>query len=166
MKMLVVLLAALFITTSAEAKHRHIHHHRHHVTHVTPCSFFCPTPSPRGVAIANKLNFGGPVYHDRLGRVVANPAGCPRTAFCACGAAVRVFGAPIRALWTAASWFKFPRSAPVPGSVAVRSHHVFVLEADLGGGVWEVYDANSGGHLTRIHSRSIAGYTIVNPHGA
>lgn len=97
--------------------------------------------------------------------IVAHPAGCPSRAFCGCGAAVRVFGAPIRALWLAANWFKFPRSAPAPGMVAVKRHHVFVLEADLGGGVWKVYDANSGRHMTRIHARSIAGWPIVNPHG-
>jgi hypothetical protein len=50
--------------------------------------------------------------------------------------------------------------------VAVRRHHVFVLEAHLGGDQWQVYDANSGGHATRIHARSIAGYQIVNPHGS
>ena len=49
--------------------------------------------------------------------------------------------------------------------VAVRSHHVFVLEADLGNGLWQVYDANSGGGATRIHARSLAGYAVVNPHG-
>lgn len=97
--------------------------------------------------------------------IVAHPTGCPRSAFCGCGAAVRIFGAPIRSLWLAANWFKFPRTAPAPGTVAVRKHHVFVLEADLGGGVWQVYDANSGRHQTRIHARSIAGYAIVNPRG-
>jgi len=97
--------------------------------------------------------------------IVAHPQGCPSRAFCGCGAAVRVFGTPIRSLWLAANWFKFPRTSPAPGMVAVRRHHVFVLEADLGNGQWQVYDANSGGHATRIHPRSIAGYQIVNPHG-
>jgi hypothetical protein len=99
-------------------------------------------------------------------QIVAHPSGCPRTAFCGCGAAVRVFGRAVRELWLAANWFKFPRAAPAAGMVAVRRHHVMVLEADLGGGVWSVFDANSGKHLTRIHSRSIAGFTIVNPRGA
>lgn len=98
--------------------------------------------------------------------VVPNPTGCPSRAFCGCGAAVRVFGHAVRELWLAANWYRFPRAAPAPGMVAVRPHHVFVLEADLGGGMWQVYDANSGGHATRIHARSIAGYTIVNPHGS
>jgi hypothetical protein len=72
---------------------------------------------------------------------------------------------PIRKLRLAANWFYFPRAHPAPGRVAVRRHHVFVLEADLGGGVWRVYDANSGHHLTRVHARSIAGFTIVDPSG-
>ena len=75
-----------------------------------------------------------------------------------------MFGAPIRSLWLAANWFKFPRAAPSAGMVAVRRHHVFVLEAYLGGDTWQVYDANSA-HQTRIHARSIAGYVTVNPRG-
>lgn len=97
------------------------------------------------------------------GRVVGHPAGCPRRSFCGCGAAVRIFGKPIRSLWLAANWFRFPRAAPAPGTVAVRRHHVFVLEEHIGGSVWRVYDANSGGHRTRIHPRSIAGYVVVDP---
>ena len=95
--------------------------------------------------------------------IVAHPSGCPSRAFCGCGAAVRVFGRPIRELWLARNWFKFPRTSPASGMVAVRRHHVFVLEAHLGGNVWQVFDANSGGHATRIHARSIEGYVIVNP---
>lgn len=98
-------------------------------------------------------------------QILAHPSGCPSRAFCGCGAAVRVFGSPIRSLWLAAAWLKFPRTAPAPGMVAARRGHVMVLEADLGGGVWQVYDANSGGRKTRRHARSIAGYVIVNPHG-
>jgi hypothetical protein len=97
------------------------------------------------------------------GEVVEHPSGCPRSAFCGCGAAVHIFGRSVRNLWLAANWFRFPRAAPAPGMAAVRRHHVMVLEADLGGGIWQVYDANSGHHMTRIHPRSIAGYTIVNP---
>ncbi len=40
--------------------------------------------------------------------------------------------------------------------VALRRHHVFVLEQHLGGSTWLSYDANSGRRLTRIHARSIA----------
>ncbi|MDG9696776.1 hypothetical protein QC281_42780, partial [Streptomyces sp. DH17] len=62
------------------------------------------------------------------------------------------------------NWFRFPKAAPGAGMVAVRKHHVFVLESHVGGSDWLAYDANSGGRATRIHVRSIAGYTIVNPH--
>lgn len=99
------------------------------------------------------------------GEVVGGrPSGCPH-AFCGCGASLHLFGRIIPSLNLAANWFQFPRAAPAPGMAAVRRHHVMVLEADLGGGIWSVFDANSGRHLTRIHARSIAGYQIVNPHG-
>ena len=98
-------------------------------------------------------------------QILPHPPGCPSRAFCGCGAAVRVFGTPVRSLWLAAAWLRFPRTSPAPGMVAARRGHVMVLEADLGGGVWQVYDANSGGRKTRRHARSIAGYVIVNPHG-
>jgi len=95
---------------------------------------------------------------------VEHPAGCPWRAFCGCGAAVRIFGRPVRDLWLAANWFRFPRATPAPGMAAVRRHHVFVLEQWLGGSTWLVFDANSGHHGTRVHPRSIVGYAIVNPH--
>lgn len=103
----------------------------------------------------------------RLGQegvIGQRPAGCPH-AYCGCGASLHLFGRIIPALNLAANWFRFPRAAPAPGMAAVRRHHVMVLEADLGGGIWTVYDANSGSHLTRVHARSLAGYIIVDPHG-
>lgn len=106
------------------------------------------------------------VVERAMTQIVSHPSGCPTRAFCGCGAAVEVFGAPIRSLWLAANWFKFPRTSPRPGAVAVRRHHVFVLKQHIGGDVWRVFDANSGGGATRVHERSIAGYTIVSPQGA
>jgi len=96
-------------------------------------------------------------------QVVEHPSGCPRRAFCGCGAAVHLFGRPIRDLWLAANWFKFPQAEPAPRMAAVRRHHVFTLERHIQGDKWEVYDANSGHHATRIHVKSISGYRIVNP---
>lgn len=134
-------------------------------------------PSPRGQRIARAVGFGSAqnVYTPRgVGRVarvaaaatiLPHPPGCPSRAFCGCGAAVRVFGAPIRSLWLAANWLRFPRTAPAPGMVAARRGHVFVLEQHLGGDTWLAYDANSGRRLTRLHARSIAGFAIVNPRG-
>jgi hypothetical protein len=136
-----VAMAAL-TTSPASAKHRHHHRSIHHYTVNT------------AVADAN----GGDA------RIVSHPAGCPGRAFCGCGASVRLFGRSVRELWLARAWFKFPRSAPAPQMAAVRSHHVMVLLSHVEGSTWMVYDANSGGHATRIHPRSIAGYTIVNPH--
>ncbi len=98
-------------------------------------------------------------------QILEHPSGCPRRAFCGCGAAVEVFGRPLRELWLARAWFKFPRSAPSSGKVAVRRGHVFVLRSHMSGNTWLVFDANSGGRKTRLHARSIAGYTIVSPHG-
>ena len=151
------------LTINAEARPR-LAHPDCNVT--MPCAGVAP--SPRGEKIARQLGFGGPqmIYTPRAASravIVAHPPGCPARAFCGCGAAVRVFGSPVRSLWLAAAWLRFPRAAPAPGMVAARRGHVFVLEQHLGGSLWQVYDANSGGRQTRIHARSIAGYQIVNP---
>jgi hypothetical protein len=120
----------------------------------------CEAASPRRIAKAIER------ISSSAAQIVSHPTGCPRRAFCGCGASVRVFGRSVRSLWLASAWFKFPRAAPSPGMVAVRRGHVFVLETHIGGNVWKVYDANSGRRQTRIHPRSIAGYAIVNPNGA
>jgi len=94
--------------------------------------------------------------------VGGRPSGCPH-AFCGCGASLYLFGRIIPHLNLAANWLRFPRTYPAPHMVAARSGHVFVLLEPVRGSVWRVYDANSGGHMTRIHERSIAGFAIVNP---
>lgn len=96
--------------------------------------------------------------------LLPHPAGCPARAFCGCGAALEVFGRNIRELWLARNWFQFPEADPAPRMVAVRRHHVFVLRRHVVGDRWLAYDANSGGRKTRLHVRSIAGYSIRNPH--
>lgn len=93
------------------------------------------------------------------------PACCPHS-FCGCGASIRVFGHIVPELNLAANWLRFPRTSPAPGMVAARRGHVFVLERHLEGDTWMAYDANSGGHATRIHARSLRGYVVVNPHAA
>jgi hypothetical protein len=120
--------------------------------------------SPRGHA-----EFG---QHEMSGADVAGaqlvsgrPSGCPRS-FCGCGAALRVFGRIVPELNLATNWLRFPRTSPAPGMVAARRGHVFVLEQHIEGDTWMAYDANSGGHATRIHARSLRGYTVVNPHAA
>lgn len=103
------------------------------------------------------------IVEARPAQYLPHPAGCPSRSFCGCGASVRVFGHSVRSLWLAKAWFKFPRTSPAPGTVAVRRGHVFVLEQHISGSTWLVYDANSGGGRTRLHARSIAGLTIVQP---
>jgi hypothetical protein len=100
------------------------------------------------------------------GQVIGGrPSGCPRS-FCGCGASLRVFGRIVPELNLARNWLRFPRTAPAPGMVAARSGHVFVLEQHVEGDTWMAYDANSGSHATRLHARSLRGYTIVNPRSA
>lgn len=118
----------------------------------------------RGQELYDAMPFGMPT--DRVGQaILPHPAGCPRRAFCGCGAAVEVFGKPVRSLWLAANWLRFPRAAPAPGMVAARRGHVFVIREVLGDGKVLAYDANSGGHKTRLHVRSLAGFAVVNPNG-
>lgn len=96
-------------------------------------------------------------------RVVGSrPYGCPH-AFCGCEASLYKFGRIIPELNLASNWYRFPRTAPAPGMAAVRPGHVMILESQVSGNVWNVHDGNSGGHVTRDHARSLAGYTIVNP---
>jgi len=97
--------------------------------------------------------------------VSGRPAGCPH-AFCGCEASLYKFGRIIPGLNLASNWRRFPRTAPAPGMAAVRSGHVMILEQQVAGNVWVVHDGNSGGHVTREHPRSLAGYTIVDPSGA
>ena len=92
------------------------------------------------------------------------PAGCPH-AFCGCSASLKVFGRIIPALNLAANWRRFPPSAPAPGMVAWRAHHVFVILAVNSDGTVVAHDGNSGRHLTRVHTVSLRGYRVVNPHG-
>jgi hypothetical protein len=71
--------------------------------------------------------------------VPTHPPGCPPVAFCGCGAAVEVFGH------------------------SVRAHQVMIIRQYLGDGRALAYDANSGGHLTRVYVVSLRGYRIRNP---
>lgn len=100
--------------------------------------------------------------------ILPHPAGCRRDLFCGCGVSVRVFGKPVNAggLAVAGNWLKFPRAAPGPGMVAANHRHVMYIEAMVGPGRALVYNPNSGRGLTRRHVVSLAGYQIVNPHGA
>lgn len=108
------------------------------------------------------------------GVIGGRPAGCPH-AYCGCGVANKVFGSGVRFvkyngkklnLWWAPDWFNFPRATPGAGMVAVRYGHVRLILTANGDGTAVFYDPNSGGGLTRIHTDSLRGYTVVNPNVA
>jgi hypothetical protein len=92
------------------------------------------------------------------------PAGCPHR-YCGCGLRKHL-GIADKRLNLASNWARlFPRaSGPGPGIAAVRGGHVMYIERATGDGRWVVRDYNSGGGLSRIHVRSVRGYTFVNPH--
>lgn len=106
------------------------------------------------------------VRHARTSSAVIGhrPAGCPH-AYCGCALSIKNFGKIIPSLNIAANWKGFPVALPAPDMVAARTGHVFQLIEHVSGSIWKVYDPNSGGGQTRIHERSIAGYTIHNPRG-
>ena len=141
-RILATALAIFIIAPSvAEARHHHrYHHYRHHY---------------RPQMMTDRL--------PTVASVVSHPSGCPGRAFCGCGVSVSVFGRPVRDLYLARNWYRFPRTYPAAGMVAVRGHHVMKILAYDGNGNATVYDPNSGGHRTRVHTRSLAGFTVVNP---
>ncbi|WP_315722205.1 MULTISPECIES: hypothetical protein [unclassified Bradyrhizobium] len=146
-RVVVVVVALLALSVQAEARPRHHHHRHHHYSH-------------RHHSVMNAM-----ASIPGEGRVVGGrPSGCPH-AFCGCEASLYTFGRVIPELNLASNWRRFPRTAPAPGMAAVRSGHVMILQQQVAGNVWLVHDGNSGGHVTREHPRSIAGYTIVNPRG-
>ena len=163
MAALAALLLAVALAPNAEAKHRK------HQRVDSQMSLDCVSDnSGRKVCQGSIQRTTGLPTRSRYaydGEIIPNPPCGLRRAFCGAGAAYRVFGECRRDLFRASAWFRFPRSTPASGMVGVRSHHVFVLESHVGGRDWLVSDYNSGNHQSRRHVRSIAGYTIVDPHG-
>ena len=148
---LLVLSGVVLFAANADASTYHHRYHRHQ---------FHARVAPTGHRAYSEARFarGG-------GEIVAHPADCPRTLFCGCGAAHEL-GLADRSLWLVRSWYKFPRTAAAPGMAALwGARHVAVIRAVNGDGTATVYDANSGGGLTRVHRVSLAGLTIVDPHG-
>ena len=159
-KFILALIALIAFSFPAQAKYRHHYRHHHHYrTYDANWNL-----AHRASRVRYSRHTHRQVTSGLNGAFLSHPAGCPRIAFCGCGAAVEVFGAAKRSLWLAAAWFHFPHTSPAPGMVAVRPHHVFVLRQHIEGSVWLVADFNSGQHKSRLQARSVAGYTIVNPH--
>ena len=145
-----VLVVAALSLVSAQAEARPYRHH-YRVQHFREA--MAMGPSNMAMGPSSERVVGG------------RPAGCP-SAFCGCEASLYKFGRIVPGLNLASNWRRFPRAAPAPGMAAVRSGHVMILESQVSGNVWTVHDGNSGGHVTREHPRSLAGYTIVDPNGA
>lgn len=167
---IVVMFILLLSGSFANAKPRHYHHRHHHharAVKAETCFIFCTEPTVGSVTVNYR-----PYQHrmhitrgyDRGTIVGGRPAGCPYQ-FCGCGASLYVFGRIIPSLNLAYNWIlKFHRASPAPGMVAARRGHAMVLKRHVNGLIWVVHDSNSGGHKTRVHERSIAGFVIVNPH--
>lgn len=164
---LILCAGAIFIfgLNAADARPKKVNTNTtHNVNHFTLPFFGLHTSETRPRPTTNsrrRIRRSVPVAHGTV--VGGRPSGCPRK-FCGCGASLYLFGKIIPKLNLAWNWVKmFPKTHPAPGMVAARRGHVFVLKHHIEGKVWMAYDANSGGGKTRIHPRSIAGFTIVNP---
>ena len=71
------------------------------------------------------------------------------------------FGSPVRNLWLARNWLRFPHTQAAAGTAAVwpNAHHVAPVVAVNGDGTVTVADSWA------THSVRMAGLTFVNPHG-
>lgn len=170
-------LVCALVTTSAHARTQKNSHHTHkHVlialADSAGCIFdnngrtVCQGPIQRASESPMGRRHIAPSNGYDMAQIVGHPPGCPGRAFCGCGVSVKVFGYPVRDLFLAANWRKFPSAYPSAGMVAWRNHHVMYIMQANGDGTATVYDPNSGGHQTRIHTRSLAGYRVVDPHGS
>lgn len=103
-------------------------------------------------------------YASRQGEVIGGrPSGCPH-AYCGCSVSLKVFGKIVPSLNLASNWGRFQSTSPAAGMVAYRSHHVFYIMSVNSDGTVVAHDGNSGRGLTRIHTVSLRGYHVVNPH--
>jgi hypothetical protein len=176
MKLIAAFAAVLLTVVSTSAQAR-VHHHR--VASLPPVSGCTQDNNGHTIcsgsagSIAHRGNYetvqGNAVpgrpdwYYD--GKVTGGRHAGDPYAFCGAEAARYVFGEAKRDLWPAANWIaKYQRASPAPGMAAARRHHVMILISHVSGSDWMVHDGNSGGHMTREHVRSIAGYVIVDPH--
>ena len=161
-------LVAILIPVTAQAKH---HKHQRHSApqtalgcvydnsgHMTCSGGVTHASAPERGRVAS-VNYDG-------GRVVGGrPAGCPH-AYCGCGVSLHIFGRIIPELNLALNWRRFTPAMPAAGMVAYRSGHVFAIESVIDSNTVVAYDPNSGHHLTRIHTISLRGFHVVDPHSS
>lgn len=137
LRITILVLTLLAMVAPAQARQ----HHRHHVAAVQHGDWATMTGVTR----------------------LPHPSGCPARLFCGCGVSVDVFGHPVRSLYLASAWRRFPSAMPAPGMVAWHAHHVMRLRQQVRGSVWLVYDPNGGRGGTWLHERDIRSYRIVDP---
>lgn len=118
---------------------------------------------PHGRRHARSLR-AAPVHIDANGTraeiIGGRPAGCPH-AYCGCGLR-KYLGISDARLDLAWNWTKYYRGDQ---PVAVWHHHVALIEQMVGPRLALLRDFNSGGGLSRLHVRSIAGAVIINGYG-
>ena len=158
-RFIVCLVALMVFSGTAEAR-RAKHHRNISSSQLITCD-------QRGCSDRQRLKQSVVVERTYIageGRIVGGrPHGAPY-AFCGAEASIYNFGRIIPDLNLASNWYhKFNRASAAAGMVAARNHHVMTLMHHVDGLNWMVHDGNSGGHLTREHVRSIAGYIIVDP---
>jgi hypothetical protein len=162
-KLFIVTIISVVISTAAQADPRH----RHGARHLTSQRLIAC--DDRGCLDRSHGSNAIPQAADASGNgtiVGRRPAGCPHE-FCGCEASLYLFGEIRAELNLASNWArKFPRTSPAPGMAAVRNHHVVVLMSHVEGNDWLVHDGNSGGGLTRDHVISVRGHNIVDPRGS
>jgi hypothetical protein len=147
---------ALVVATHADALphqfHRYVASHHVAVVNHARTNKMARAPAPSRAVAGSET------------QIVAHPVGCPRTLFCGCGAA-RELGLSDPSLWAVKAWYQFPRAAAAPGMALLwGERHVAAIRAVHEDGTVTVYDANSGGGLTRIHRISLRGLIVVDPH--
>ena len=164
----------LILAVNAPAHARHFHH-RHHAASNLHATAGCEFTDTTRMVCGSASFASAPRIIARTAATVTvidegtvigrRPEGCPH-AYCGCGLR-KYLGLNDARLNLAYNWARlFPRVAtPGPGLAAVRGGHVMYIEAAAGNGQWTVRDYNSGGGLSRLHTRDVRGYIFVNPRG-
>jgi hypothetical protein len=164
---MLALLVSLFVvfvfTDSSVAQHRGVAGHDNCIL-TSSGRKTCGTAAQASTAPLIDASGNRVARADQATIIGGRPAGCPHR-YCGCGLR-KYLGINDKRLNLASNWARlFPRVAgPGPGVAAVRSGHVMYIERSVGNGQWLVRDYNSGGGLSRLHVRSVRGYTFVNPH--
>lgn len=171
----VVASVSLIVGTSANALPNRFHHYypaQHNFSSVQHTAAFNTYHANNNYRVHNTYRANNYTHTAVASRaiassqdqIVAHPVGCPRTLFCGCGAALEL-GLSDPSLWAVKTWYKFPRAAAAPGMALLwGERHVAAIRSVHGDGTVTVYDANSGGGLTRVHRISLNGLVVVDPH--